>query len=1149
MPMKKINAFLILFLCIGSAAFAQDTVVVKSFHYNSLTRDTMVNFPAPGDTYEKILMSYNMRCHGGTVSGSGNNNGPHQGGCGEWDYSCNTYLWDSSRVDSLYSYTASHGITGHSGGPYNYSLTPTFSFVETHQQDVVDNGSNLSTHLVHNVDFPMPFLIPTHEHSGKMQYLYDASELNSAGVTAGDIHGIQLFSNNSTEEAGFVRISMKNVSDATLDEFNVHNQGFTEVYFRNTTFVPNANDLYFYQPFIWDGTSNVLVEISTTNSTLDQGLQLEGGGGGVFQKALWSFGDMFPEFSGQRLDIDTNGMGNISSEITVMAWVYGNEALLPANTYMAEGVDAQGNRQFNVHLPWSNSRVYFDCGNDGSGYDRIDKAANVNELEGQWNHWAFTKNASTGEMKIYLNGQLWHSGTGKTKLIDLSQFTVGHSALGNGVFYGKINEFSVWKKELDAQTILDHMLVKIENNHPNYADLVAYYDFDENNGLTMNNLAPTGGGATFDRDPVWQYDRGDKINKFFEITHNRLDLAFFQGAASFTVNLVTEMDSLENSINTVTEYAISPNYGTSIDDDIIANSVNDYWPAGTFNIVDESGNVVGSKTYTADGTINIGELTYYRRFPAKYELMSFVTPYGNNLNLGMNGKTYWFDVTDFAPVLLGDKRITMERGGQWQEEMDIQFHFIKGTPSREVIDIQPIWRDASSNYANINSGRTFEDRQITLNPAGSSFKIRSSITGHGQEGEFIPRNHSLNVDGGATEFTWQVWKQCGWNPVHPQGGTWVYDRAGWCPGMATDVQESYLDAFASPGQTITVDYNMDVASGDSRYIVNHLLVTYGEPNFQVDGEIVEVQRPSNRTEYARVNPACSQPIVVIRNNGTTTMTSAKISYQVAGGTALTFDWTGSLEYLETEEVVLPVNDVSFWTSSTGESIFEVSIVEVNGASTDEYANNNSYKSEFTPFAQFSGELSFRYRTNNEPEDNHLYLYDNAGNLVFENSGWAANTMITDELSLSPGCYTLLFTDSANDGLTWWANPNQGSGFFQVREGNSIKKNFLQDFGSGFQWDFYSAGSVGLEENEKARYAFVAPNPSTGEFTVHMNGAEGKEAQIQITDNLGKIVKKETVMLNGQIMKHQIDLGQDPNGVYIVTVTIDTKRYTTRLVKM
>ena len=61
-----------------------------------------------------------------------------------------------------------------------------------------------------------------------------------------------------------------------------------------------------------------------------------------------------------------------------------------------------------------------------------------------------------------------------------------------------------------------------------------------------------------------------------------------------------------------------------------------------------------------------------------FQIMSFVTPYGLGLNFGVDGKTWYFDVTDFAPILKGNKRITMSGGGQWQEDMDIKFLFIGG---------------------------------------------------------------------------------------------------------------------------------------------------------------------------------------------------------------------------------------------------------------------------------------------------------------------------------------------------------------------------------------------------------------------------------------------------------------------------------------
>ncbi|CAM9915195.1 unnamed protein product, partial [Chrysoparadoxa australica] len=986
----------------------------------------------------------------------------------------------------------------------------------------------------------------TDEKSGRGQYLYTANELTTAGMSAGDIHSMSLSSNASVSSAGFLRIKIKQTSTNTLDENNVDLTGFTEVYYRSTQFNAGTNLMQFYQPFNWDGTSNIIIEMSYTNTTPDAPLSVVGETASIDQSIV-SSGNAFAEFSGQRLDIETNAMSSISNEITIAVWVNGNADVLPSNTYLMEAVDANNDRQVNMHLPWSNSRVYWDCGNDGTGYDRIDKLATTNEFEGEWNHWAFVKNATTGSMKIYLNGALWHSGTGKTKPIDIEQFTIGHSATGTGIYNGKIDELTIWDAELDQTTIQDWMNKKITVSHPMYANLVAYYDFDEGIGTQVVDASPNAANGTFDMEPGWSFDRGNEIERLFEDIQFRPNVQFEQGTISTTVQDTFVLDSVENTTHTVRTFAINSNFGTALDDEVEEIDVNVYWLSGNFSILNESGSVVGVRSYPSTGSVSPGELNYYRRFPAKFELLSFVTPYGNGLNLGLTGKTYWFDVTDFAPILQGNKRISIEKAGRWQEEMDIRFHYIEGTPAREVLDIQSIWRDASASYANISSGRAFEDREITLNPNGSYFKIRSSITGHGQEGEFIPRDHSLNIDGGAVEFEWEVWKACGANPVFPQGGTWVYDRAGWCPGMATDVQNSDLNPFVQPGQTITVDYDMEFATGDSRYIVNHLLVTYGEANFQHDAAIIDVMRPSTKTAYDRFNPACNLPIVVLQNTGEVDLTSCVITYSVVGGTPQTFNWTGSLGLMESEEVVLPVNDVSFWSTSATNKEFIATVSAPNGAQ-DEYANNNSYRSAYEDFDQFTGDITFRFKSNNYGFENTLRLFNHSGGLVYERVGLQNNTTYQDKLSLSPGCYTLEFTDSGNDGLSFWANPNQGSGYFQVREGNVTRESFVTEFGSIIQYDFYSAGSVGLEEGELARYFTVSPNPTNGPVKVEMNGQDGLEVQCEVINAMGQILEVKEWMLSGQIQQETIDLSQQENGIYLLRMTVNGQTSIERVVK-
>ena len=166
------------------------------------------------------------------------------------------------------------------------------------------------------------------------------------------------------------------------------------------------------------------------------------------------------EFNGSSDYIEVTGSDvfpGTTNAITISLWQYGDSSQPRADTIF-EGFGASGNRVINSHFPWSDGRIYWDCGDGGtSTVDRIDKAASTAEYEGQWNHWVFTKDVASGAMKLYLNGAEWHSGTGKTRTLStISTFRIG-GALWPGVapYAGKIDEFAVWTRALSATEIAD----------------------------------------------------------------------------------------------------------------------------------------------------------------------------------------------------------------------------------------------------------------------------------------------------------------------------------------------------------------------------------------------------------------------------------------------------------------------------------------------------------------------------------------------------------------------------------------------------------------------------------------------------------------------------------------------------------------------
>lgn len=189
-------------------------------------------------------------------------------------------------------------------------------------------------------------------------------------------------------------------------------------------------------------------------------------------------------------------MNAISNELTVSFWLFGATPIQPNNNSVLEGVNANNQRALNIHLPWSNGSIYFDCGFKNGGYDRIEKAAAVSDYEGQWNHWAFTKNAVTGEMKIYKNGTLWLTGLAKLNPIQLNSLTIG-DASNNGIPYnGRMRELSIWNKTLDSIQINQWKNKSIDPSHPNYSNLVFYFPFQETTGALINDLAASPQHAT-----------------------------------------------------------------------------------------------------------------------------------------------------------------------------------------------------------------------------------------------------------------------------------------------------------------------------------------------------------------------------------------------------------------------------------------------------------------------------------------------------------------------------------------------------------------------------------------------------------------------------------------------------------------------------
>ncbi|BAY64862.1 hypothetical protein NIES22_49620 [Calothrix brevissima NIES-22] len=173
------------------------------------------------------------------------------------------------------------------------------------------------------------------------------------------------------------------------------------------------------------------------------------------------------------------------NEITISFWAFGGSKQ-PKDASLLGAFDANNSKVIEIHLPWGNSTIYFDCGTSGNSYDRISKAAQATDFKGVWSHWAFTKNAATGEMKIYLNGKLWHSQTGKTIPIQpTTSVRLGGTDAG-GYYSGSLDEVRIWNKVRSEAEIQSDMSRRLTGNE---AGLVAYWQFT---GGIAKDYSPNG---------------------------------------------------------------------------------------------------------------------------------------------------------------------------------------------------------------------------------------------------------------------------------------------------------------------------------------------------------------------------------------------------------------------------------------------------------------------------------------------------------------------------------------------------------------------------------------------------------------------------------------------------------------------------------
>jgi len=1136
---------ILLLMVVSSALMAQDTTFVQTLTFNDITkRRGQYLFPEPDVPFRKVLMYYTLKCDAQTTQ--------DQYACGEWDYLTYNFVYDhTGELDSNLVNQNAYILGTSSPEEINYQPIPYYNYHQSYQYtQSVDEVISESVFTVgdENVPINQPFNLT--QKSARAQFLYTAAELQGSGLVAGAIQRLAFEVVGNGGLAQNLTIRIRNYNTASITNFVA--LGFTQVYKANTLLEGNiSNIINLTTPFNWNGTMGLLVEISYDNAEEENSVSVASSVVDTGRALVSDNNDSYASFSsGSYIKIPVNGE-DFGDEVTIALWAYGTPGQFPANTYLLEAFDEYGDRSLNVHLPWSNSRVYWDAGG-GAGYDRIDKAAVGNNISGQWNHWVFTKNATTGNMKIYLNGLIWHTGTNKTMPIGkIHSFNLAKGVNTNEGYPGKIDDFQVYAKELTAETIAAWAYREPDASHPNFDDLVVYYNF--NDGLNIEDISGNGlNGILFGSPQVQNWSQTERVKHTGSLAH-RPNIQLMQGNYTTSLDSVLVTDSVLVAPVCVVEFTADNEILTGIES-IIG------WPVGCSYTFSPVGTVIDSTCYGAQTTLINYPVSYYG--PAfevieRWEIGRFITPYGINLSLGPNGFMWVYDVTDYTNLLRG--MVDIEMGNQ-QELIDVKFAFIHGSPPRNVIDIKKVWGNMGSySYSALSNNEQLAATDVELTPGTQNAKLITRLTGHGHNSntgnyphccEWKNNTHYLHVNGQQVQ-NWNIWQEteCALNPVFPQGGTWPGAREGWCPGDLVKDNEFELTQYLS-GNSLNLDYSItpvpanNLGMGGGNYVIAMHLVEYAWANYELDAEILDIISPSEMQYYSRKNPICREPQVVIRNNSSVNLTSATITYQVVGGDALTYNWTGNLAPHAKTTLTLPVTNLEFWMGDTPYE-FVATISNPNN-NADLNGDNDTYRSSFNMPDFYEENFIVLLKTNNVPGQNSYTIRNLAGEIVFERNNLMANTIYSDTLELNPGCYTFEMIDTGMDGLSYWANTAQGSGYLRFKQdGGPVLKNFNPDFGHKV-FDSFVLGQLTSVQNANLQPGVeLYPNPNSGAFMIELYEYSGT-FNVEIFNNVGAVVLSETLQVNNYTSK-AYDLSNYGSGMYIVKIWNDDFQTTKKIV--
>ena len=295
------------------------------------------------------------------------------------------------------------------------------------------------------------------------------------------------------------------------------------------------------------------------------------------------------------------------------------------------------------------------------------------------------------------------------------------------------------------------------------------------------------------------------------------------------------------------------------------------------------------------------------------------------------------------------------------------------------------------------------------------------------------------------------------------------------------------------------------------------------PYFNTDAALTKIWNLSETNCMGKITPK-----VVLSNFGANPLTSVDILYQANEENPQTYNWTGNLDFLESQEIELP--EINFTVIPSNKAV--VYLVNPNGT-VDEFKQNDTIMKSFNAAVVTPNEVKLMLKLDTNPQDITWDIVNSEGNILFSGGPYTQSGALIQETFQfdESDCHVFSIHDAGGNGL---AVP----GFFALFYGGNNQIISGSNFGSLARAQFNVDATVGFTEISKQVELSVYPNPTNDQCFISFPLLENKPVIIDIFNTSGQLISRtDKGMINPGICSFEICTAEMKQGIYFIKVNI------------